>query len=121
MHELTGRTVWEHIRALSSGEYSAEELTNAYLHRIGEKEPELGAFLTVLPAQALAAARAVDRRRASGEKLPERMRDHQLKGNYHGHRECHIEPDWLLLYRINDGQLTLTATRTGSHAELFGL
>lgn len=58
---------------------------------------------------------------AAGEKLPERMRDHQLKGNYHGHRECHIEPDWLLLYRINDGQLTLTATRTGSHAELFGL
>lgn len=70
MRELTDRTVSEHIRALSSGEYSAEELTNAYLHRISEKEPELGAFLTVLPEQALAAARAVDRRRASGEKLP---------------------------------------------------
>lgn len=56
---------------------------------------------------------------ASGEELPPSMHDHQLVGNYHEHRECHIEPDWLLIYRIDEGELVLTATRTGSHAELF--
>lgn len=53
--------------------------------------------------------------------LPERMRDHALGGNYRGHRECHIEPDWLLIYRIDEGELVLTAVRTGSHSDLFGL
>ncbi len=54
-----------------------------------------------------------------GEALPESMRDHALPGDYRGHRECHIAPDWLLIYRIDDNALVLTATRTGSHAELF--
>jgi mRNA interferase YafQ len=49
--------------------------------------------------------------------LPEAMRDHQLIGNYGGHRECHLSPDWLLIYRIEDGCLVLV--RTGSHSELF--
>lgn len=53
--------------------------------------------------------------------LPERMRDHALAGNYRGHRECHIEPDWLPIYRIDEGELVLTAVRTGSHSDLFGL
>lgn len=50
--------------------------------------------------------------------LAERHRDHALTGNWRGYRDCHIEPDWLLLYRIVDDELQLT--RTGSHAELFG-
>ncbi len=54
-----------------------------------------------------------------GEIFPESMRDHALSGDYRGHRECHIAPDWLLIYRIDDNALVLTATRTGSHAELF--
>jgi len=40
-------------------------------------------------------------------------------GNYIGLRECHIRPDWLLVYSVNNDKLVLTATRTGSHAELF--
>ena len=56
---------------------------------------------------------------SSEESLPVSMRDHELSGNYHGHRECHLEPDWLLIYRIDLGELTLTAARTGSHTELL--
>ena len=57
----------------------------------------------------------------SGQTLPETMRDHQLVGNYRGHRECHIEPDWLLIYRIDGANLVLTATRTGTHVDLLGI
>lgn len=53
------------------------------------------------------------------EALPESMHDHELVGNYRGHRECHLEPDWLLIYRIDHNELTLTAVRTGSHTDLF--
>jgi mRNA interferase YafQ len=56
-----------------------------------------------------------------GEVLPDKYRDHALAGVYNEHRECHIEPDWLLIYRVDKGQLVLTAVRTGSHSELFGL
>ena len=53
------------------------------------------------------------------EALADKYRDHALTGNYIGFRECHIEPDWLLIYAINQGQLILTASRTGSHSDLF--
>lgn len=53
------------------------------------------------------------------ETLDEKHRDHTLVGNYMGFRECHIEPDWLLVYAIDKGQLILTASRTGSHSDLF--
>lgn len=56
-----------------------------------------------------------------GEVLPESMRDHSLGGTYRDHRECHIEPDWLLIYRREEEGLVLVATRTGSHSELLGL
>ena len=52
--------------------------------------------------------------------LDPKHNDHALVGNYAGFRECHIRPDWLLIYAINKGELILTATRTGSHSELFG-
>lgn len=45
--------------------------------------------------------------------------DHALTGNYIGFRECHIQPDWLLIYMINHQELILTASRTGSHSDLF--
>lgn len=51
--------------------------------------------------------------------LPEKFRDHALTGFFTGHRECHILPDWLLIYKIEADILTLTLTRTGSHSELF--
>lgn len=51
--------------------------------------------------------------------LDPKHRDHALVGNYIGFRECHIEPDWLLVYAIDKGQLILTASRTGSHSDLF--
>ena len=56
---------------------------------------------------------------ADGEVLPEKNRDHSLSGEYIGCRECHITPDWLLVYEIHDGQLILYLTRTGSHSDLF--
>ena len=57
---------------------------------------------------------------ASGEALPEKNKDHALTGNWVGHRECHILPDWLLVYRVEDDVLVLTLTRTGTHSDLFG-
>lgn len=56
---------------------------------------------------------------ASGEPLPESYKDHPLSGNWKGHRECHILPDWLLIYRIEHQILVLTLTRTGTHSDLF--
>ena len=55
-----------------------------------------------------------------GETLPEKNRDHALTGDWVGHRECHILPDWLLVYRIEDDVLVLTLARTGTHSDLFG-
>jgi mRNA interferase YafQ len=52
--------------------------------------------------------------------LPIQYRDHALSGNSIGFRECHILPDWLLIYKIEEDILTLTLTRTGSHSDLFG-
>ena len=56
---------------------------------------------------------------AMGETLPEKNRDHALSGQWSGHRECHVLPDWLLIYRIDGDVLVLTLTRTGTHADLF--
>lgn len=49
--------------------------------------------------------------------LEEKHREHNLKGDYAGHRECHITPDWLLIYRVTDKELILD--RTGTHSDLF--
>lgn len=57
---------------------------------------------------------------AMGETLQEKNKDHALTGNWAGHRECHILPDWLLIYRIEDDVLVLTLARTGTHSDLFG-
>ena len=57
---------------------------------------------------------------ASGSSLPAQFRDHSLTGNLRDLRECHIEPDWLLMYQIFEDTLILSATATGSHADLFG-
>ncbi len=54
-----------------------------------------------------------------GETLPEKNKDHELSGDWAGHRECHIQPDWLLIYRIEDNVLVLTLARTGTHSDLF--
>lgn len=51
--------------------------------------------------------------------LDERYRDHRLTGNYSGFRECHILPDWLLIYAVDNGNLILTASRTSTHSDLF--
>ncbi len=56
---------------------------------------------------------------AMGEPLAEKNKDHALTGNWVGHRECHILPDWLLIYRIEDDVLVLTLARTGTHSDLF--
>ncbi len=55
-----------------------------------------------------------------GETLPEKNKDHELSGDWAGHRECHIQPDWLLVYRIDNDVLVLTLARTGTHSDLFG-
>ena len=56
---------------------------------------------------------------AQGRKLDEKDRDHGLTGSYRGFRECHIEPDWLLVYRIDREELELFLFRTGTHSDLF--
>lgn len=59
-------------------------------------------------------------RLAMGQPLPEKNHDHDLSGNWAGHRECHILPDWLLIYRVENNILVLTLARTGTHSDLFG-
>lgn len=54
-----------------------------------------------------------------GETLPEKNKDHSLSGDWTGHRECHIQPDWLLIYRIDDDVLVLTLVRTGTHSDIL--
>ena len=56
---------------------------------------------------------------AEGAPLPAKYRDHPLTGNYVGCRECHIEPDWLLIYEVFDDVLVLLLARVGSHSDLF--
>ena len=58
----------------------------------------------------------VDTLRAAGP-LPAARRDHALKGEWDDHRECHIQPDWLLIYRTTDDEVVLVST--GTHADLF--
>lgn len=60
----------------------------------------------------------IDRLRR-GEALDQRYRDHALSGIYEGFRECHIKPDWLLIYYVDAGTLTLVAVDTGTHSDLF--
>lgn len=56
---------------------------------------------------------------AAGSPLPEKYKDHALTGNWATYRECHITPDWLLIYKIHESILVLTLTRIGSHSDLF--
>ena len=58
---------------------------------------------------------------ANGESLDSKYKDHSLTGDWVGHRECHIQPDWLLIYRYEEDVLILTLTRTGTHSDLFHL
>lgn len=58
---------------------------------------------------------------AAGQELAVAHRDHALGGDWRGHRECHVQPDWLLIYYVDGERLVLTLTRTGTHADLFGL
>lgn len=54
-----------------------------------------------------------------GKKLDAKYKDHVLSGNYAGYRECHIKPDWLLVYLIENDTITLTLVNTGSHSDVF--
>ena len=60
----------------------------------------------------------VDILREGGE-LPPEYKDHPLHGIYEGHRDCHIEPDWILIYYKNETSLVLSLTRTGTHSDVF--
>jgi len=62
---------------------------------------------------------AVIEKLANGEVLEDKYRDHDLSGNYKGCRECHVEPDWRLIYEIDNGVLVLMLYRVGSHSDLF--
>jgi len=55
----------------------------------------------------------------NGEELDEKYHVHEWTGNYRNFRECHIEPDWLLIYRIENEELTFILSRTGTHIDLF--
>lgn len=58
-------------------------------------------------------------RLAAGKVLPVKNRDHELSGNLTGFRECHVQPDWLLIYRIDNNELILFLSRTGTRSDLF--
>ena len=68
----------------------------------------------------MAELQAVLDRLCAEEPLEERHRDHALSGNYVGFRECHVRPDWLLVYAVDKESLILVASRTGTHSDLFG-
>ena len=57
---------------------------------------------------------------SAGQTLPSRLRDHPLRGEMAGYRECHLEPDWLLVYRKSHDGRTIELARTGTHSDLFG-
>ena len=57
---------------------------------------------------------------AAGKPLPIKNRDHELSGDYAGFRECHVQPDWLLIYKKEEDKLILILYRTGTHSDLFG-
>ena len=57
---------------------------------------------------------------AAGKPLPIKNRDHELCGDYAGFRECHVQPDWLLIYKKEEDKLILILYRTGTHSDLFG-
>jgi len=59
------------------------------------------------------------RKLASGKQLPEKNYDHPLTGNFAGCRECHVAPDWILIYELDKNELYLYLTRTGTHSDLF--
>ena len=61
----------------------------------------------------------VVRKLSDGETLEAKYKDHSLSGEYAGCRECHITPDWLLIYEIYEDELILYLTRTGTHSDLF--
>ena len=54
----------------------------------------------------------------NGEPLPEKYKDHALTGNWKGFRDCHIQPDWILVYRVYQNKLLLVLSRTGTHSDL---
>ena len=62
---------------------------------------------------------AIIEKLANQEPLPPENRDHQLSGNWANFRECHILPDWLLVYKIEDDVLVLTLATTGTHSDIF--
>ena len=62
----------------------------------------------------------VIRQLAEGKSLQPKYKDHNLSGNWAGYKECHIKPDWLLIYLVDNNELVLTLIRTGSHSDLLG-
>ena len=64
--------------------------------------------------------KAIMKKLTNQEPLDMRYKDHKLIGNLEGHRECHIEPNWLLVYRIQQSEETIVFVRTGSHSDIFG-
>ena len=67
----------------------------------------------------LALLREVVNTLAEQKPLDQKYRDHELSGNYSGFKECHIQPDWLLVYRVENNELELFLFRTGTHSDLF--
>ena len=63
--------------------------------------------------------KAVIRHLVDGRQLDPSCRDHNLRGNFMDRRECHIEPDWLLVYKLSKKEKTIVFERTGSHADIF--
>ena len=87
------------LRPVSSGRFKRDVKVAA---KRGKDMTKLRAVLTLL---------------IQGDPLPSEYRDHSLRGNWMGYRDLHVEPDWVLIYRVHDGELQLA--RTGTHSDLF--
>ncbi len=68
----------------------------------------------------MAKLKAVTHLLLEGKPLPPRNRDHALVGDWKGHRDCHLAPDWVLIYHVDETKKVITYIRMGSHAEIFG-
>ena len=90
------------------------------LRRVFKRQFARDLKLAVRRGKALGKITAVIDLLCSQQPLPPALRDHPLKGEYVGYRDCHVEPDLVLIYRIDNGQLELICLRLGTHADLFG-
>lgn len=109
----------ETIEAIKEGRKIAKDPNKKGYHTVDELKKALELWLNMKFVLQIAFKKDIIEKLARGEMLEAKYRDHSLIGDYKGTRECHIEPDWLMIYEIFEDILVLSLQRTGSHSDLF--